>query len=75
MTSDEKLKTLKDLKHVGPCDMHIRKRDLRQEAIKRAKYNIEEQKKDKLYTAWWFIHQGRLEEIREFNNLTEEELK
>ena len=63
------LKTLKDFIKEG-----LSFYDLRQEAIKRAKYNIEEQKKDKLYTAWWFVHQGRLEELREFFNLTEEEL-
>ena len=70
------LKTLKDLggMEVEPLGA-VYISELKAEAIKRAKYIIEEQKKDKLYTAWWFVHQGRLEEIREFNNLTEEDLK
>jgi|AntAceMinimDraft_18_1070375.scaffolds.fasta_scaffold806838_1 hypothetical protein len=77
-----KLKTLKDIKRITECQVcglkeffsHLSTKDIKQEAIKRWRYFKEKymKEKDEKYRIHYW---GRMEEIKEFNNLTDEDLR
>ena len=68
------IKTLKDIKYTNCNNSFVYRDDLKQEAIKRWKFFKEKymkEKDEKLRIHYW----GRMEEIREFNDLKSEDLK
>lgn len=70
------LKTLKDIveeyKGKDTIDFDF---TLKQEAIKRIKYHYEEREKAFDNDRWRWINQGRIAELMDFFNITEEDLK
>lgn len=75
-----KLKTLKDLVFKKPLDDDYLvgyercKEDLKQEAIKRYKSILKEREiNGDVGTGYWYIMEGKLQEIEEFYNLTSED--
>ena len=75
----EKLRTLKDIEIY--CANHYddfsegQLRQLRQEAIKRAKKYIKERDKFEVSSPVWIMYQGRLRECMEFSDLLKRDLK